>query len=263
MKRTTNLLAAATRPAVPALDLTKHGKCPFTVDAVQQTAAAADALPTPRYTGAQLDGHECARCGVDLAYAQGERPYFTPDGERLNVCYPPCDVRCAYEWCTVTGDHTTHTSAYIEAPTVDGYGDHLLPASIMAEDGPNGFKPFVGFLDLDLTPEQVRTRCADLRTHLEKVEALADQLDGRAPLEPAAECYSVTTSGAAGDLLSAEIFRSDDVDNLRTSIAVWSQPRSGDELDVAGADQLIADLEQFIPRLRALRNHLATVEDSQ
>lgn len=91
MKRTTNLLAAATRPAVPALDLTKHGKCPFTVDAVQQTAAAADALPTPRYTGAQLDGHECARCGVDLAYVQGERPYFAPGGERLNVCYPRCE----------------------------------------------------------------------------------------------------------------------------------------------------------------------------
>lgn len=90
MKRTTNLLAAATRPTVPALDLTKHGKCPFTADAVQQTADAAAALQTPTYTRAQLDGHECARCGHDLAYADGERPFLTPDGERLNACYPRC-----------------------------------------------------------------------------------------------------------------------------------------------------------------------------
>lgn len=91
MKRTANQTLTATGPAVPPLDLTKYGKCPFTADAVQQTATAADTLPTPHYTGPQLDGHECAHCGMDLAYAQGERPYTTPGGERLNVCYPRCE----------------------------------------------------------------------------------------------------------------------------------------------------------------------------
>lgn len=169
-------------------------------------------------------------------------------------------MRCTEkDWCAEAGDHTMHASAYVEAPTPDGYGDLILPANIMGEDGPRGFAPFVGFLDLDLTPAQTRARCAELRIHLETVEALADQLDGRAPLEPAAECYSVTATGAAGALLSAEIFHSDDTDNPRSVIAVWSQPRADDELDVAGADQLLADLEQFIPQLRALRNHLASV----
>ncbi|MFI6861754.1 hypothetical protein ACIBKZ_17960 [Streptomyces sp. NPDC050421] len=160
-----------------------------------------------------------------------------------------------YTWCTKTGDHTWHESAYVQAPAQDGLGGVVLPANLMADEA----SPFVGFLDLDLTPAQTRTRCAELRVHLEGVAALADQGDGRAPLEPATECYSVTAAGAAGALLSAEIFRSDDADDPRTTIAVWSQPRADDELDVAGADQLLADLEQFIPRLRALRNHLASV----
>ncbi|MGW0938843.1 hypothetical protein [Streptomyces sp. NPDC002666] len=216
-------------------------------------------LSAAKYTGAQLDGVECATCGRDLAYADSQQPHVTPDGQRLNACAPRCDAQCPHQWCTATGDHSMHASTYVEAPTVDGYGDHVLPANIMGEDGPRGFAPFVGFLDLDLTPAQTRARCAELRAHLEKVEALADQVDGRAPLKPAAECYSVTAPGATGALLSAEIFRSDDADNPRTTIAVWSQPRADDDLDVAGADQLLADLEQFIPRLRALRNHLASV----
>lgn len=177
---------------------------------------------------------------------------MTAIAQQVNTCTKK-------DWCAEAGNHAMHASAYVEAATPDGYGEHVLPANIMGEDGPDGGTPFVGFLDLDLTPAQTRARCAELRVHLENVEALADQVEGRAPLDPAAECYSVTARGAAGALLSAEIFRSDDADDPRTTIAVWSQPRADDELDVAGADQLLADLEQFIPRLRALRNHLASV----
>lgn len=178
MKGTTNPTLTATGPTVPQLDLTKYGKSPFVVAAVQHLAKTAAALPAATYTGAQLDGYECANCGRDLAYADGQRAHTTPEGHQLNACAPQCAARCPYQWCTATGDHTMHASAYVEAPTVDGYGEHLLPANIMGEDGPNGFAPFVGFLDLDLTPDQTRARCAELRAHLDQVEALANALDG-------------------------------------------------------------------------------------
>lgn len=77
------------------------------------------------------------------------------------------------------------------------------------------------------------------------------------PLDPAAETYSVTLPEGRGALISAEIYESDDPDRPKTYLAVYPGPGSGDDLDVAGADKLIADLEQFLPRLRALRNHLA------
>ncbi|MFI6895267.1 DUF6907 domain-containing protein [Streptomyces sp. NPDC050256] len=220
------MIAQAT--TIPPLDLTRYGKSPFVVDAVHHVAKSADALPA--HPTLQVRGHLVrTACGK-------------------------------YGWCAESGNHSMHASAYVEAPTPDGYGDCVLPANIMAEDEAAAFAPTIGFLDLDLTPAQTRVRCAELRVHLEKVEGLADKVDGRAPLEPATDCYAVTAPGATGALLSAEIFRSDDEDNPRSVIAVWSQPGEAADLDVAGADQLIADLEQFLPRLRALRNHLATVE---
>ncbi|MGW3626461.1 DUF6907 domain-containing protein [Streptomyces sp. NPDC000880] len=161
-----------------------------------------------------------------------------------------------YIWCAETGEHETHNSAYAEVATPDGYGDSVLPANIMECGG----KPFIGFLDLDLTPAQTRERCAEIRDHLDKVVALADQLDGKAPLDPAAEKYSVTAAGANGALINAEIYQSDDPDRPHSKITVYPQAACDSDLDVAGADKLIADLEQFIPRLRAMRNHLATVE---
>lgn len=114
-----------------------------------------------------------------------------------------------------------------------------------------------------ITGVQARTMLAAKVLYTEVPAAAPDTADGRAPLEPATDCYSVTATGAAGALLSAEIFRSDDENNPRTTIAVWSEPRAEDDLDVAGADQLLADLEEFLPRLRDLRNHLATVEAGQ
>lgn len=166
----------------------------------------------------------------------------------------PCAV---HGWCTEAGNHTMHASAYTEAPTPDGYGDRVLPANVMAEDG----APYVGWLDLDLTPAQTRTRVAELRRHLDTVAALANLVDGQAPLEPAAECYSVTAPGAKNAIISAEIYHLDDPQpgDPTARIAVFGQPGADADLDVAGADRLTADLEEFLPRLRAQRDHLATI----
>ncbi|WP_432008889.1 DUF6907 domain-containing protein [Streptomyces bacillaris] len=162
-----------------------------------------------------------------------------------------------YPWCAETGNHTMHASAYTEAPSPDGYGDRVLPANLMAEDG----APYIGWLDLDLTAEQTRARVAELRNHLDTVAALADLIDGRAPLEPGTECYLATAAGARGALISSEIYHLDDPKpgEPAARLAVFGQPEADADLDVAGADQLITNLEQYLPRLRAQRNHLAAI----
>ncbi|MER5892310.1 hypothetical protein [Streptomyces sp. NPDC001876] len=183
-----------------------------------------------------------------------------PNVGQANMAKATATLTCtAHTWCAEVGNHTTHASAYIEAPTLDGYGDCILPANLMAEDGAAAYAPTVGFLDLNLTAEQTRARVTELHRHLDQVAALADLLDGQAPLELAAECYSVTAPGADGALISAEIFRSDDPQpgGPAACLAVFGLMGGDADLDVEGADQLIADLEDFLPRLRALRNHLA------
>lgn len=162
-----------------------------------------------------------------------------------------------YPWCAETGNHTMHVSAYTEAPTPDGYGDRVLAANVMAEDS----GPYIGFLDLDLSPAQTRARVAELRRHLDAVAALANIVDGQAQLETGAELYTVAAPGADGALIGAEILHLDDPapGGPSAHLAVYSEQGADADLDVAGADQLIADLEEFLPRLRALRNHLATL----
>ncbi|MEI5036015.1 hypothetical protein RB201_35495 [Streptomyces sp. S1A(2023)] len=185
----------------------------------------------------------------------------TTDTRQLNLgqTEPAAVAPCgAYAWCAETGNHTMHASAYTEAPTLDGYGDHVLLANVMAESG----TPFVGWLDLDLTPAQTRARVAELHRHLNAVAALADIVDGKPPLAPGTETYSfVTATGASGALISSEIYHLDDPQpgGPTARIAVFGQPGPDADLDVAGADQLAADLEQFLPRLRAQRDHLATI----
>ncbi|MEU3000220.1 hypothetical protein ABZ684_22075 [Streptomyces sp. NPDC006995] len=162
-----------------------------------------------------------------------------------------------YPWCAEAGNHTMHASDYTEAPTPDGYGDRVLPANVMAEDA----APYIGWLDLDLTPAQTRARVAELRRHLDAVAALADIVGGQAPLDPAADLYTVTAPGTDGALIGAEILHLDDPKpgSPVAHLAVYSEQGADADLDVAGADKLIADLESFLPRLRALRNHLATL----
>lgn len=163
-----------------------------------------------------------------------------------------------YPWCAETGDHTLHVSAYTEPPTPDGYGDRVLPANVMAEDGPEGLDISVGWLDLNLTAEQTRARVTELRRHLDHVAALADIVDSR-KLDPAAELYTVAAPGTDGALIGAEIYRLDDPQpgGPIAHLAIFSEQGADADLDVAGADQLIADLEEFLPRLRVLRDHLA------
>lgn len=89
-------------------------------------------------------------------------------------------------------------------------------------------------------------------------DATADE----APLEPGAECYGVKAGNARGNILNAEMFTTDDENpaNRVSKISVWSYAADAD-LDLQQTDQFLADLEEFIPRLRALRNHLAPVEE--
>ncbi|MFI6138022.1 DUF6907 domain-containing protein [Streptomyces griseus] len=185
------------------------------------------------------------------------------DTQQLNLGQTePAAAQCpVYPWCADTGNHTMHTTAYVEAPTPDGYGDCVLPANVMAEDGPDGVDLSVGFLDLNLTADQTRGRVAELHRHLDAVAALADIVDGRAPLEPGTETYSVSAAGATGDLISSEIYHLDGPKHGEPTarLAVFGQPGADADLDVAGADRLTADLEEFLPRLRAQRNHLAAI----
>ncbi|MEU8891136.1 hypothetical protein [Streptomyces sp. NPDC048442] len=113
------------------------------------------------------------------------------------------------------------------------------------------------------TPElaaKVAQAVADeLRKTQQASPALPEPDEDDYPLDPAAESYTVTCTGSSRALISAEIFTSDDAEHPGSVLSVYPEQGCGDDLDVAGADQLIADLERFIPRLRALRNHLAAL----
>ncbi|MGW2438746.1 hypothetical protein ACWCY1_18690 [Streptomyces goshikiensis] len=81
-----------------------------------------------------------------------------------------------HSWCVETGDHYDHISACISATCTDAYGREVLPVNVI--DWGMGVK--VGLLDEDLTPVEARGRIADIRAHLDTVEALvADVEAGR------------------------------------------------------------------------------------
>ncbi|MFE5793551.1 hypothetical protein ACFQ8C_13390 [Streptomyces sp. NPDC056503] len=84
-------------------------------------------------------------------------------------CEPvPCST---HAWCVIQGRHEDHASA----PTRAGAGRGGLLDALVLASGADA--PTVGFLDLDLSPAELRQQCRDLRAHLDKVEALADALD--------------------------------------------------------------------------------------
>ncbi|MCY0961541.1 hypothetical protein [Streptomyces sp. H27-H5] len=85
----------------------------------------------------------------------------------------PCTV---HAWCVETGDHSEHYSKFIEAPTPDHFGHPVLPAGLTDFRGTT----VVGLLDLDLTPAAARVRIAELRTHLDNVEALVTAAEASA-----------------------------------------------------------------------------------
>ncbi|MCX4780090.1 hypothetical protein [Streptomyces sp. NBC_01264] len=85
----------------------------------------------------------------------------------------PCTV---HAWCVETGDHFEHYSKFIEAPTPDHFGNPVLSAGLTDFRGTT----IVGLLDLDLTPAAARIRIAELRTHLDNVEALVTTAEASA-----------------------------------------------------------------------------------
>ncbi|MFI8106291.1 hypothetical protein [Streptomyces sp. NPDC086023] len=91
----------------------------------------------------------------------------------------PAAEPCArFGWCAETGAHTEHRSAYVEAAEQLGLEGPSscspLYAAILAYEELNGGAPMIGFLDLDLTPAEARGKVAQLRAHLDAVEALID-----------------------------------------------------------------------------------------
>ncbi|GAA2386928.1 hypothetical protein GCM10010420_07260 [Streptomyces glaucosporus] len=70
---------------------------------------------------------------------------------------------------------------------------------------------------------------------------------------------AITAPGQAAALLAAYLYRDEDADTW-TTVAVYSDGLSGAELDVAAVDELLASIEAFVPRLRAMRAALAEAE---
>ncbi|MFD6889114.1 hypothetical protein [Streptomyces sp. NPDC059957] len=90
--------------------------------------------------------------------------------QRSNAPTAPCEV---HGWCVETGDHDDHMSACMSATCADAYGREVLPVNII--DWGKGVK--IGLLDEDLTPTEARSRIAELRAHLDAVEALVTNVE--------------------------------------------------------------------------------------
>jgi hypothetical protein len=70
----------------------------------------------------------------------------------------------------------------------------------------------------------------------------------------------VVCAGGRGAIINAVLFdpRTDEFyDGAPMTLSVYSEPGSDADLDAAGATRLIGDLEQLLPRLRAMRDVLA------
>lgn len=85
--------------------------------------------------------------------------------EKARAPKTPCPK---HAWCVETGNHFEHYSAYTAAPSPDAYGNDVLPVGLIDFTGTTT----VGLLNLDLTPAEARVRIAELRAHLDNVEAL-------------------------------------------------------------------------------------------
>ncbi len=136
-----------------------------------------------------LDGIEKAKEGQDENYCAfmdavareirkaGDAPDVLADVlavlEKAKTPKAPCDV---HRWCVETGHHYDHISACTSATCTDAYGREVLPVNVI--DWGKGVK--IGLLDEDLTPVEARGRIAEIRAHLDTVEALvADVEAGR------------------------------------------------------------------------------------
>ncbi|MCB5166048.1 hypothetical protein LG634_14530 [Streptomyces bambusae] len=182
--------AIARMTPVP-VSATEHA---FAADAVERIARRADALAatstppiTPR-AARVLEGIEKAKEGqpqnyrsfldlvaIEIRQAGDSEAVLARVLEIITTARAkdepapaPCPV---HAWCTETGDHVEHTGATLEAACTDGYGEAVLPA-VLLDWGTKGVT--VGLLDLDLSPAEARVKVAELRAHLDRVEALID-----------------------------------------------------------------------------------------
>lgn len=145
----------------------------------------ADLPPAPPTLTARaarvLDSIEEAKGGQDANYvafldlitekirAAGDSPAILAEVQAVLTEVQASKEPCAkYVWCTETGDHFEHFSEHIAAPSPDHYGNQVLPFGLIDFSG----TVTVGLLDLDLTPDEARVRIAELRAHLDVVEAL-------------------------------------------------------------------------------------------
>lgn len=165
------------------------------------------------YTTAQLLGEECALCGNDLAYADGQRPHPTKDGKQLNACAPPCHrpttasqrgpewtarYGCPGDWCDMQHDSTDGTPGWHQGRTVKvtaptstfGVPDSSEPEStvlaaritqVTEDHEAFGLKTTV-WLDvgteiLELNVPQARALFAAMRRMLPALEAMCDQAE--------------------------------------------------------------------------------------
>ncbi|MCZ4099872.1 DUF6907 domain-containing protein [Streptomyces sp. H39-C1] len=200
--------------------------------------------------------------------------------QRMDLAARPVPACPIHGWCDEIGAHTVHLSRCVTVATPgpvhfefeDVTSTVGVEVSLHAEDdtpsGCKGSEPSVSFGVVgeywSLTAAELRAKVGEFRAALPLMEALASQLDGIDP-EPAGK-VRVTVPGARQPILSAEVYTYDradgeDIEGKPTAcLSVWTEPESEAELDVAGTDQLIADLEAALPRLRALRDQLAALE---
>lgn len=122
-----------------------------------------------------------------------------------------------------------------------------------------------GRIRLRWDPQHVSRDQTDMLLALCAIDA---GLGSEDPNVPAMEPYvpptdpdhaaAIRTAGAGGAILKAYLFVDEDEEAPdEPRIAIYSESGTDDELDLAGTDQLIADLLAFTTELRAMRSVLA------
>ena len=262
MKTAMKAASSASTPGIPPLNLTRTGKVP----------AVLNGIPGQPKPAAATSEQSCAYCKQPATTGQDGAPYGA----------------CAE--CTVATTLRNITEARFEQATLDD-GVKLVykkagtglrvgydPAQISPLDARLALNIFAnytegeqrdGLRELGRNSEDTNTRelyntilgkvdrTGDASGVIAQITRLFGQVRAEAgPVDPDRSLIKVTAPNSEELLIGAELYTSDDV-QPHTSIAVWNHAGGAVDLDVAGTDQLIADLEEFIPRLRALRNHLA------
>ncbi|MES9804987.1 DUF6907 domain-containing protein [Streptomyces cinereoruber] len=212
------------------------------------------------------------------------------DGERMTVtCLPGCQsnhgsdqdkqIHPSDVWCQIRSEdvHVPVNTGKVEdfrllsvtlnqIPFSSRYAERLPHANVEVIDD-----HFIENLDPDALQQVInvaRDRVAQMETAHSQLVELRNAAMGRTPTRPAPGTFgpeiSLTAPGAQGSIVNAALY-STESDPLDTGaplarIAVWANHGADAELDVAGADQFLADLEKLATQVRSLRNQLAAIE---